>query len=96
VIQTRPAVSVAGAAVTLGAVPPGPCTVVVTNAGTATLYVGAVPAGGAGTVLTTSGTPVPASGVVTLPGYPGSSPVTLWGITSGGTVSAGVIISGPG
>jgi hypothetical protein len=94
VIVTRPAVSVAGAAVTLGTVPAGPCTVVITNAGTATLYVGADPAGGS--VLTTTGTPVPASGVVTLPGYPGSSPVTLWGITSGGTVPAGVIISSPG
>jgi hypothetical protein len=94
VIVTRPGVSVAGAAVTLGAVPAGPCTVVITNAGATTLFVGAAPGGG--TVTTTSGTPVPASGVVALPGYPGSSPVTLWGITSGGTVTAGVFISSPG
>lgn len=93
-IVTKPGVSVAGAAVTLGTVPPGPCTVVITNAGATTLFVGADPAGGS--VLTTTGAPVPASGVVTLPGYPGSSPVTLWGITSGGTVTAGVFISSPG
>jgi hypothetical protein len=96
VIQSRPPVTVAGAAVTLGAVPAGPCTVVVTNAGTATLFVGAVPAGAAGTVLSTTGTPVPASGVVTLPGYPGSSPCTLWGVCASGSVTAGVFISSPG
>lgn len=95
-IETRPAVSVAGAAVTLATVPAGPCTVVVTNTGSTTLFVGAVPAGGAGTVTTSSGTPVPASGVVPLTAYPGSSPCTLWGITSGGTVTAGVFISSPG
>ena len=92
-IVTRPAVSVGGAAVTLAAVPAGPCTVVISNAGTAALYVGAVPAGGAGTVTTSSGTPVPASGMMTLPGYPGSSPCTLWGITASGTTTAGVFIS---
>ncbi len=94
-IVTRAGVSVAGAAVTLGTVPPGPCTVVITNAGATTLFVGADTAAG-GSVTTTTGTPVPASGVVTLPGYPGSSPCTLWGITAGGTVTAGVFISSPG
>lgn len=93
-ISTRAGVSVAGAAVTLATVPPGPCTVVITNAGAVTLFVGADPA--AGSVTTATGAPVPASGVVTLPGYPSSSPVTLWGITGGGTVTAGVFISGPG
>ena len=91
-IITHPGVSVAGSAVTLGVVPAGPCTAVITNAGATTLFVGAGPASG-GTVSTTSGVPVPASGVVPLPGYPGSSSVTLYGITSGGTVTAGVFIS---
>lgn len=86
-IVTHPAVTVGGAAVTLAAVPAGPCTVVITNAGTATLYVGA------GTVTAVTGTPVPPSGVVPLPGYAGSSPVTLWGITASGTTTAGVLVS---
>lgn len=90
-IETRPAVSVAGSAVSLGMVPPGPCTVVITNAGATTLFVGAGPSGG--TVSTSTGTPIPASAVVPLPGYPGSSAVSLYGITAGGTVTAGVFIS---
>ena len=90
-IVTHPAVSVAGSAVTLAVIPAGPCGVVITNAGASTLFVGAGPAGG--TVSTSTGTPVPASGVVPLAGYPGSSPVSLYGITGGGTVTAGVFVS---
>ena len=52
-------VSVAGAPVVLATVPPGPASVVITNAGAVTMFVGA------GTAATTgSGAPVPASGVV--------------------------------
>ena len=51
--------SVAGSAVTLATIPPGPSSIVITNAGAATLYVGS---GTAATVA--SGAPVPASGVV--------------------------------
>jgi len=80
--------SVAGSAVSLGRVPAGPCTVVITNGGGSALFVGA-----GTTVTVTSGAPVPASAVVPLPGFPSSSPVQLWGITSGGTVTAGLFIS---
>lgn len=86
-IITHPSVQVAGAAVALAAVPPGPCTAVIVNAGASVLFVGA------GTVTAATGTPVPASGVVNLPGYPGSSATTLYGITAGGTVTAGVFVS---
>lgn len=84
--------TVGGTAVPLALVPPGPSSVTVTNAGTAPLYVGA------GTAVTSSdGGPVPAGEAVTLPGFPASSPVRLWGITAGGTaapiVTAGVFIS---
>jgi len=82
-------VSVAGTApVLLATVPPGPASIVITNGGTAALYVGA------GTAATTaSGAPVPASGVVPLGQFSSSTATKLWGITSGGTVSAGVFIS---
>lgn len=80
--------TVTGTVTTMGLVPAGPCSVVVTNAGAVTMFVGA----GTG-VTTSSGAPVPASGVVPLPGFPSSSPVNLWGITTGGTVTAGVFIS---
>lgn len=77
-----------GTVATMGRVPPGPCSVTITNSGAVALFVGA------GTGVTTStGAPVPGPGVVTLPGFPGSSGVNLWGITSGGTVTAGVFIS---
>ena len=81
-------VSVAGSAVVLAAIPPGPSSVVITNAGTVPLYVGA------GTsASTSSGAPVPGPGVVPLAGFATSSGTKLWGITSGGTVTAGVFIS---
>ena len=81
-------VSVAGSAVTLATIPPGPSSIVITNAGAATLYVGS---GTAATVA--SGAPVPASGVVGFAQYSSSSGTKLWGITGGGTVTAGVFIS---
>ena len=81
-------VSVAGTPVVLATVPPGPASVVITNAGAVTMFVGA------GTAATTgSGAPVPASGVVPLGQFASSSATKLWGITSGGTVTAGVFIS---
>ena len=81
-------VSVAGAPVVLATVPPGPSSVVITNAGAVTLYVGAGTAASTG-----AGAPVPASGVVPMSGFATSSATKLWGITSGGTVTAGVFIS---
>lgn len=77
-----------GTVATMGLVPAGPCSVTITNSGAVALFVGA----GTG-VTTSSGAPVPAGGVVPLPGFPTSSAVNLWGITAGGTVTAGVFIS---
>lgn len=69
-------------------VPGGPCTLVITNAGTATIYFGA------GTAVTTSsGHPVPTSQTITLINYVGSAPVALYALTAGGTVPTGVTIS---
>lgn len=82
-------VTVGGTAVVLGVVPPGPCSVVITNAGTVTMFVGA------GTSATTaSGAPVPGPGVVSLGQFSSSSTATtLWGITSSSSVTAGLFIS---
>ena len=82
-------VTVAGTAVTIGTVPAGASSVVITNAGAATLFVGA----GGTAVTAANGAPLPASGVIPLPGFPSSASVKLWGLTSGGTVTAGLFIS---
>ena len=81
-------VTVGGTAVALGTVPPGPCSVVITNAGTTTLFVGAGTAASVG-----SGAPVPGPGVVNLGQFSSSSATKLWGITSTGSVTAGLFIS---
>ena len=87
--------TVGGTAVPLVLVPPGPSSVTVTNGGTATLYAGA------GTSVTSSdGAPVPAGAAVSIPSFPSSSSVRLWGITAGGTVApivtAGIFLSTAG
>ena len=76
-------VSVGGTAVKLIAVPPGPSNLVITNAGTVTLYVG-----GGATATTTGGAGIAAGAAVTIPGFPASSGTQLWGITPGGSVAS--------
>ena len=77
-------VSVAGSAVTLAAIPPGRCSVVITNAGGVTLYVGAgTSAPGTAPSLTGNGAPVPAGAVVSLAQFSSSSPAELWGSPPG-------------
>ena len=85
-------VTVGGTAVPLATVPPGPCSVTVTNPSPSVLYVGA------GTSVTSStGVPVPAGAAVPVPGFPASSSVRLWAVTLGGAtapvLTAGVFLS---
>jgi hypothetical protein len=83
--------AVGGAAKALFAVPPGPCTILLANAGTAaTAYVGL------GTGLSASnGFPVPSGLVppVAFPGYAGASGGTLYGLSGSGTTSVAWIVS---
>jgi hypothetical protein len=84
--------AVSGSATLLHALPPGPCTVLLSNAGTATpVYVGL------GTALTTSnGFAVP-SGVtpVVVPVYAGAGGSSLYAITAGGLATVGWVVSQP-
>jgi hypothetical protein len=77
-------------AATLCVLPPGPCTVVITNTGTVTATVGA---GTVSTLTTSTGTPVPAGGVLPFPLYPGEAPVPLQVITGTGTAVVGFLVT---
>jgi hypothetical protein len=69
-------------------VPPGPCDVVISNLGTATIYVGA-----GATVAATSGAPVPSGGILPFNGYQGSPGAILRAVTAAGSATAGFLIS---
>lgn len=82
--------AVSGSATALCVLPPGPCTVVLSNVGTATAYVG--PGGTA--VTTSNGFPVPSGSYpVVFPGYPGGAGAVLSCITTSGSASVGFIVS---
>jgi hypothetical protein len=76
-------------------VPPGVCTVILSNTGsTNVIYVGtssAVTASGGG-----EGFPLPVNATVTFYGYPGSKGATLYAIAAGTGNNLGVIISTAG
>lgn len=85
-------VTASGSASTLCLVPPGPCTVILANSGTATAWVGFLTGGGTQTAsnsfpLSTSGYPV------SFPGYAGGHGGTLSVITASGSTSVGFIVS---
>lgn len=80
--------AVAESAVPIATVPPGVVSVIISNTGA-----NAVTIGTSSTVTTTSGFPLPAGATVTVPGYPGSTGVTLYGIAATGTNNVGVILS---
>ena len=89
-------VNVTGTAATLlGVVPPGPASMVVTNAGgTVTLYVGGgASQPGTASPLTGSGFPVAGGAVVPFGQFSTSAGTHLWGQASSGTIPAGLIIS---
>ena len=76
-------------AVTLCVMPPGPCLVLVSNAGTASpVYVGA-----GATVTTTNGFPVPSGAPVAFNGFQGSQGSKLSVICSAGSAAIGFMIS---
>lgn len=71
-------------------IPAGPCDVVITNSGTATIYIGA----GGTAVTTTGGMPLPSGGFMPFSGYPGSPGAVLRAIASaGGSATVGFLIS---
>jgi hypothetical protein len=70
-------------------VPPGPCMVMLSNAGTASpVYVGAGSA-----VTVTNGFPLPSGAPVAFAGYAGSGAIPLSVICSSGSASVGFFIS---
>jgi hypothetical protein len=82
------------------AVPPGACTVTLSNTGANTVYIGTtntVTVSAAGSPQNAgAGFPLPTGATVTVSGHPGSTGATLWGncvVNSATTV--GVIISTP-
>ena len=84
-------VSIGASATVIAAVPPGTTAVVLTNTGTAPVFVGT-----GGGVTTANGLGVPPNGVVTIPGFPGSKGVTLYGIVASGTNPIGYCFSTTG
>lgn len=82
-------VPVSTAPTTLVTIPPGPCSVVLANAGTVgTLYFGT----GSG-VSSTNGYPLLPSTSLTIPGYSGSAGAAIRAIASAGTIATGVMVS---
>ncbi len=75
----------------LCAVPPGPCSVTLTNSGTTTAYVGL------GTATTASnGFPVPSGGVIpAFEQYAGAGGGDLYVVTAAGSASVGFLILTP-
>jgi hypothetical protein len=75
-------VAASGSATSLCVVPPGPCTVILSNTGGATAYVGVAATGG--TLTSSNGFPLPSGGYpVPLPGYAGAKGGTLSVVTAG-------------
>lgn len=91
-IQISPPVAVTTSSALVVTVPPGPVTVVLSNTGsTNVIYVGTttnVTASGGNT-----GFPLPAGATITLPGFPGSQPTTLYAIAAATGNTLGVIMS---
>lgn len=81
-------VAVAESAVLLATVPPGVCTVILANTGSNPVTVGL-----SSSVTASTGFPLPAGATVTVPGFPGSTGVSLYAIAGTGTNNVGVIIS---
>ena len=72
-------------------VPPGPCTVVISNGGTATVYVGEVTTG---TATTTNAMPIASGGIVSFSGFAGSPGGALQVVTAvGGSATVGALVS---
>lgn len=70
-------------------VPPGVCTVVLSNTGsTNVIYIGET-----NNVTSTNGFPLPVNATVTWYGYPGSTGTALWAIAAGTGNNLGVVIS---
>jgi hypothetical protein len=70
--------------------PPGPASVTVSNAGTATIYLGA----GTASPSVLSGMPVPSGGIFTFQLYPGGGGSTLRAVASaGGSSTCGFVVS---
>lgn len=84
------AVAVTNSAVKVASVPPGVCSVTLSNtgSGTNTIYVGT-----SATVTSSTGFPLPNGATVTVPGFPGSTGVSLYAIAGASGNNLGVIIS---
>ena len=78
-------------AITLVRIPPGPCTVALSNNGTQSVYVGM------GTVTTANGFPLPSGAVppFVFPGYQGSPGGVMTAIVPAGTAVVGWLVSYP-
>jgi hypothetical protein len=97
-VITTGQVTIGTASSVLCLVPPGPCTVVLSNIGTASpVWVGAgtaVVAGAAGTAVGSgNGFPVPSGAPVAFTGYRGGAGTTLVAACSSGSASVGYLIS---
>jgi hypothetical protein len=72
----------------LTVLPPGPCTVVLSNIGPVTVYVGAV---AGGSLSSANGFPIPSGAPpVAIPGYPGGGGSRLSVVTAAGTATSTV------
>jgi hypothetical protein len=87
---TTAQVAAGGTATTLCRIPAGPCSVVISNGGTAIAYIGAVTSG---TVTTGNGYALASGQVLTFNGYPGSAGAVLQVVTTVGAATLGVVIS---
>ena len=83
-------VTVTTGAVLIASVPPGPCTVILSNTGTDAAAIGTTDQVTAG-----NGFPLPTGATVTVPGFPGSAATELYAI-SAGTAVVGALISTTG
>ena len=92
-IVTGQVATATSAAVPVCTIPPGACTVVLTNANSTaanTVWIGTATG-----VTAANGSPVPASGSVTIHGYPGSAGATIYAIAGASTPVIGYVISTP-
>lgn len=92
-INTGVATTVGTEATAIVTVPAGPCVLVLSNTGTGTVLIGTSDA-----LDTTNGNgfPLPAGATITVPGYPGSNGVTIYGISAADTNVVGALISTTG
>lgn len=92
-IVTGQKATATSAAVPVCVMPPGPCTVVLTNANSTAaniIWIGT----GSG-VTAANGSPVPASQSVTITGHAGSAGATIYAIAGASTPVLGYVISTP-